>query len=66
VASTAGLDVARGDAVILMDADLQDPPETIPELVEKWRDGYEVVSAQRVRRGGVSIFRRATAYLFYD
>ncbi len=65
VASTAGLDVAQGDAVILMDADLQDPPETIPELVEKWREGYEIVSAQRVRRGNASVFRRMTAYLFY-
>jgi dolichol-phosphate mannosyltransferase len=65
VASTAGLDVAQGDAVILMDADLQDPPEIIPQLVEKWREGYEIVSAQRVRRGGVSVFRRMTAFLFY-
>ena len=65
IASTAGLDAAQGDAVILMDADLQDPPEVISQLVEKWRQGYEIVSAQRVRRGGVSIFRKVTAHLFY-
>jgi glycosyltransferase involved in cell wall biosynthesis len=65
IASTAGLDAARGDAVILMDADLQDPPEIIPQLVEKWQEGYEIVSAQRARRSGESIFKRATAHLFY-
>ncbi len=65
LAVTAGLDYARGRAVILMDADLQDPPEVIPQLVEKWREGYDVVYAVRQRREGESWFKRATAALFY-
>lgn len=65
IASTAGLDAARGDAVVLMDADLQDPPETIVDLVEKWREGFEVVSAQRSSRAGESLFKRASAHVFY-
>jgi dolichol-phosphate mannosyltransferase len=65
VALTAGLDHARGDAVILMDSDLQDPPEVIPDLVERWREGFDVVYAQRRARQGESLFKRATAYLFY-
>ena len=64
-ASTAGLDVASGDAVILMDADLQDPPELIPELILKWKEGYEVVYAQRQSRSGESFVVRATSYVFY-
>ncbi|MGH9460465.1 MAG: glycosyltransferase family 2 protein [Vicinamibacteria bacterium] len=65
VALTAGLDHARGDAVILMDSDLQDPPEVIPDLVKRWREGFDVVYAQRRARQGESLFKRATAYLFY-
>ena len=65
LAVTAGLDYARGRAVILMDADLQAPPEVIPQLVEKWRGGYDVVYAVRQRREGESWFKRATAALFY-
>jgi dolichol-phosphate mannosyltransferase len=65
IALTAGLDHARGDAVILMDSDLQDPPELIPDLVERWRQGFDVVYAQRRARQGESLFKRATAYLFY-
>ncbi len=65
VAMTAGLDHALGDATITMDSDLQDPPELIPELVDKWREGYDVVYAQRQRRLGESWFKRTTAYLFY-
>jgi len=65
VAITAGWDYARGDAVIIMDADLQDPPEIIPELIAKWREGYEVVYAVRAERQGESWFKRTTASLFY-
>lgn len=65
IALTAGLDHARGDAVVLMDSDLQDPPELIPKLVARWREGYDVVLTQRKARPGESAFKRATAYLFY-
>ena len=65
LAMTAGLDAARGDAVILMDADLQDPPEVIHEMIAKWREGYEIVYARRARRAGESRFKLATARLFY-
>lgn len=65
VAISAGLDAARGDAIVLMDGDLQDPPELIPELVARWRDGYDVVYAVRTEREGESAFKRATATLFY-
>jgi polyisoprenyl-phosphate glycosyltransferase len=64
-AVTAGLDHARGDAVIIMDADLQDPPEVIPELVSAWRGGARIVSAVRTSREGETRFKRATASLFY-
>jgi dolichol-phosphate mannosyltransferase len=64
-ASTAGLDRAAGDAVILMDADMQDPPETIPALVAKWREGYAIVSARRESRAGESLFKQLTASFFY-
>lgn len=65
LAVTAGLDYARGSAVIIMDADLQDPPEVIPDMLEKWREGYEVVFAIREEREGESWFKLATASLFY-
>lgn len=64
-AITAGLDYAQGDAVITMDADLQDPPEVIPQLIEKYKEGYEVVYAQREERKGETIFKQWTASLFY-
>lgn len=64
-ALTAGLDYARGDAVIPIDADLQDPPERIEELVHKWQEGYEVVYATRKVRRGESLLRRAITALFY-
>jgi polyisoprenyl-phosphate glycosyltransferase len=64
-AITAGLDFAAGDAVVVMDADLQDPPELLPEMVELFRRGYDVVSAQRVQRDGETIFKRASASAFY-
>jgi glycosyltransferase involved in cell wall biosynthesis len=65
VALTAGLDAARGDAIVCIDGDLQDPPEVIPELVAKWREGYDVVYAVRESRKGESRFKLATASLFY-
>jgi glycosyltransferase involved in cell wall biosynthesis len=65
IAVTAGMDFARGQAVILVDADLQDPPEVIPELIANWRDGYEVVYAVRRQRAGESFFKRMTASAFY-
>lgn len=64
-AMSAGLDYARGDAVIVIDADLQDPPELIPELVQQWRAGYDVVYAKRVARDGETFFKKATAHAFY-
>ncbi len=65
IAVTAGLDYARGDAVVIIDADLQDPPEVIPDLIEKWREGYQVVYAVRAEREGESWFKLWTASLFY-
>lgn len=65
VASTAGLDRAEGDTVVLIDADLQDPPELIPQMLQAWREGAHVVYAQRRRRAGESAFKRATSFMFY-
>ena len=65
IAMTAGLDAASGQAIILMDGDLQDPPELIFQLVEKWREGFDVVYAQRKTRSGESRFKLITASLFY-
>jgi polyisoprenyl-phosphate glycosyltransferase len=65
IAVTAGLDVAAGNAVIVMDADLQDPPEVALELAARWREGYEVVYAVRQGREGETPFKRATASIFY-
>ena len=65
IAVTAGLNFARGQIVIVLDADLQDPPELIPDMVEKWRQGYQVVYAQRTQRHKESWFKRFTAYTFY-
>ncbi len=64
-AVTAGLDHATGDAVVIMDADLQDPPEVIRQMVEKYREGYDVVYGRRVSRAGETAFKRASAWLFY-
>lgn len=64
-AITAGLDFASGDAVVVMDADLQDPPEILPDMVRLFCQGYDIISAQRVSREGDGIFKRATASLFY-
>jgi dolichol-phosphate mannosyltransferase len=65
IAVTAGLDYARGDAVIIIDADLQDPPEVIPDLIAKWREGYEVVYAVRAEREGETWFKKVSAAIFY-
>jgi glycosyltransferase involved in cell wall biosynthesis len=64
-AATAGLDAARGDAVVLMDADLQDPLNVIPQMLEKYREGYDVVYGQRLSRKNESAFKHFTAWLFY-
>jgi len=65
IAATAGLDYASGDAVVLMDADLQDPPELILSMVEKYRLGYDVVYARRIERQGETKFKQLTAWMFY-
>jgi polyisoprenyl-phosphate glycosyltransferase len=65
IAVTAGLDYSRGQAVIIIDADLQDPPEVILDLAKKWKEGYEVVYAVRAEREGESWFKLFTASLFY-
>jgi dolichol-phosphate mannosyltransferase len=64
-ALTAGLDHARGDAVVMLDADLQDPPEVIPQMLDRWRAGCDVVYAVRERREGESRFKLSTAKWFY-
>ncbi len=65
IAITAGIDYARGDAVAVIDSDLQDPPEVIAEMFQKWREGFEVVYAVRGEREGETAFKKATASLFY-
>ena len=65
IALTAGLDYSSGEAVIVIDADLQDPPELIPKLVEKWREGYDVVNAKRIKRKGESLLKKVMSYIYY-
>jgi len=65
IAVTAGIDAASGDAVVLIDADLQDPPEIVHEMIAKWREGYDVVYGTRTERHGESVFKIATARGFY-
>jgi dolichol-phosphate mannosyltransferase len=65
VAITAGLDAARGDAAVIIDDDLQDPPEVIAEMVGKWREGYKVVHGVRSERNGESVFKRWSASAYY-
>lgn len=65
IAVTAGLDYSRGDAVTIIDSDLQDPPEVILDLIAKWREGFEVVYAVRTEREGETWFKTFTASLFY-
>jgi dolichol-phosphate mannosyltransferase len=64
-AVTAGLNFARGQAVVILDADLQDPPELVPAMLEKWQQGYQVIYGQRTQRRQESWFKRMTAYVFY-
>jgi glycosyltransferase involved in cell wall biosynthesis len=65
LAITAGVDMAEGDAVVVMDADLQDPPEVVGDMIERWRQGFDVVYGVRKTRAGDTFFKRATAALFY-
>lgn len=65
IAVTAGLDAAIGDVVVIIDCDLQDPPEVIPEMVVKWREGYDVVYGKRAAREGETAFKKFTAFCFY-
>lgn len=65
IAVSAGIDYAKGDAVVIIDADLQDPPELIPDLIAQWRNGYDNVYARRTSRDGESILKKVTSYLFY-
>jgi glycosyltransferase involved in cell wall biosynthesis len=65
IAITAGLDFATGEAIVVMDADLQDPPDVVLDMVAKWRDGFEVVYAVREHREGERFFKQATARIFY-
>ena len=66
IAMTAGLDFCKGDAAVIIDADLQDPPELIPKLLEKWQDGYDVVYAKRLSRKGESALKKITSKAFYS
>jgi polyisoprenyl-phosphate glycosyltransferase len=65
IAATAGLDCARGDAVVLMDGDLQDPPELVIKMIAKYEEGFDVVYARRIKRDGETAFKRFTAWAFY-
>ncbi|HEX6026860.1 MAG TPA: glycosyltransferase family 2 protein, partial [Solirubrobacter sp.] len=64
-ALTAGLEHARGDVIVMLDGDLQDPPEVIPEMLARWREGVDVVYAVREQRLGETLFKRVTARGFY-
>jgi len=65
IAISAGIDHARGDVVVVIDDDLQDPPEVIPKMLEKWREGYKVVYGVRTRREGENVFKRWSASVYY-
>lgn len=65
IAVTAGMDYSRGDAVIIIDADLQDPPEVMLEMIQRWKEGYQVVYGVRAEREGETWFKKTTASLFY-
>lgn len=65
IAITAGMDYAKGDAIVIIDADLQDPPEVILDMVKKWQEGYEVVYGKRLKREGETFFKKFTAKMFY-
>ncbi|MCL6588844.1 MAG: glycosyltransferase family 2 protein [Firmicutes bacterium] len=65
VAITAGMDYASGQAIVVIDGDLQDPPEVIPQMIAKWREGYDVVYGKRLERKGDTLFKKITAKFFY-
>jgi len=65
IAITAGMDYSSGKAVVVIDADLQDPPELIPRMAEKWKEGYDVVYGKRIQRKGETFFKKFTAKVFY-
>ena len=65
IAISAGIDYAKGDAVIIIDADLQDPPEVMLEMIKKWEEGYDVVYGKRLKRKGETAFKKLTAKMFY-
>ena len=65
MAITAGLDRANGDAVVVMDADLQDPPEVVRQMIARWREGFDVVFGVRSRRHGETVFKKLTASVYY-
>lgn len=65
IAVTAGMDYAQGRTIVIIDADLQDPPEVIPQMLEKWHEGYDVVYGKRIKRHGETFFKKFTAFLFY-
>lgn len=65
IAVTAGLNFVRGRVTVILDADLQDPPELIPQMIERWQQGFDVVYAQRIQRKREGWFKRFTAYVFY-
>ncbi len=65
IAITAGMDYASGEAIVVIDGDLQDPPEVIPKMIEKWREGYDVVYGKRAERKGETFFKKFTAKMFY-
>lgn len=65
IAITAGMDYAKGDAIVIIDADLQDPPEVILKMVEQWNQGYDVVYGKRLQREGETFFKKFTAKMFY-
>lgn len=65
IAITAGMDYAQGEAIVVIDADLQDPPEVILDMIDKWKEGYEVVYGRRLKRKGETLFKKLTALAFY-
>jgi glycosyltransferase involved in cell wall biosynthesis len=65
MASSAGIDLASGDLLVLIDADLQDPPEVIPRMIKKIQEGFDVVYGKRIKRKGESLFKKISAYFFY-
>lgn len=65
IALKAGLNFAGGDGIVVLDADLQDPPEIIPQMIEKWKEGYQVIYAQRIKREGDTFLKKLTAHFFY-